>query len=118
MMAKGSRTELLVREELERSQERLFADPALARVLVALRSKRPALKSAYILHWRPDQGEGWYTILLNGECLVQVEVDLDDMQKLPLVAEIPMAKYERTLRRVGRIRLAAARAMAHSRSGS
>lgn len=107
MKLRNTKTELDVRKQLERSRAQ-FDDPEGSRIMDALRTVRPGLKSACVLRWTPDQGEEFFLVLADGEFIFNVEVDRVDMTAQPNVKEIAMTDYLRGLGRMERLTLAVA----------
>jgi hypothetical protein len=104
----GSKTEDDLRAQLQASHESLFNDPGRRRLLTALRSKCPELRTAYVLNWTPEQGEDLYCVLVDGAVVVDVELDRMNVDVEPIIATTPLAKYIKGLRGADRIKLAVA----------
>ncbi|MDB6372550.1 hypothetical protein [Photorhabdus bodei] len=95
------------RQQLLQSRKSLFAgdNPKLLSLLYEV---RPETKSAFVLEWVPEQGEDLYTVLLDKELIVTVEISRINSEKL-ILEEISLEQYEKTLRyKKNKIQLAVA----------
>lgn len=104
----GSKTEDDLRAELQASHEALFNDPARRRLLMALRGRYPAMRTAYVLNWTPEQGEDLYSVLIDDAVIASVELDRVNPEAEPIMSETPLQKYVKGLRGAGRTKLAVA----------
>ncbi|MCA9676645.1 MAG: hypothetical protein H6708_16835 [Kofleriaceae bacterium] len=104
----GSRTEAELRAALVRSRDALRSDPEQGRLLDAVRTVCPTLRTACVLAVTPDQGEDLYLVLVDDTALISVELDRTDPEVEPIVEPLSLVDYARDLSRSGRIQLAVA----------
>ncbi|WP_163103509.1 hypothetical protein [Peribacillus alkalitolerans] len=103
----GSNTERDFRKQLNESYESLF-NVKPSPLLALLQSKFPVMKTAYILNWIPEQGEDIYTIFIDREIIVIVELDRFNLELEPLLETISMNDYVKGLSKINQIKLAVA----------
>lgn len=109
-----SLTEKRIRAEIENSQEALLTRRSYPRLLSRLQEVSPAIESALILEWTPEQLEDIYQVLLNGKGVVTVEVPKSE-EVGPLAVE-PAEQYARKLKgRVSQIQFAVAMDLAKTK---
>lgn len=113
----GSNTEDAYRAQLVASRNALLSDPAKRPLLAALRRMFPDFRTGYVLSWTPDQGEDFFTVLINTDRVAVAEVDRLDPDSVPVVEELPMASYLKRLSKTMRIKLAVAIELANADAG-
>ncbi|WP_020412365.1 hypothetical protein [Microbulbifer variabilis] len=98
------------RKELIRSNDAIQEpDSKLRKVLTA---KGHNTKTAYVLHWIPEQLEDLYTVLISGSYLVDVEIAKYDNSKPPIVERSELKSYMHGLSKSNQVRLAVAKDLA------
>ncbi|WP_342480323.1 hypothetical protein NST07_24695 [Paenibacillus sp. FSL L8-0340] len=85
MKLRGTMTEQAFREELSTSRTILFNDISMRRFLNIIREAFPAMKTAYILYWTPEQGEDIITFLVDIHSVIKIELDRYDLKTAPIV---------------------------------
>lgn len=104
----GSKIEGSLRAELVASRDALFHVPSNGRLLCAIREQVADLKTAYVLHVVPDQGEDLVTVLPDDRVVVRAEVDRRT-RNARVIEVIPLQSYSKRLRgRTAQLRLAVA----------
>lgn len=103
----GSKTEEEFREQLKESFFRLFHSDEKHKLLDALVQSYSQVKTAYILHWIPEQGEDLYTVLINNNIISYVEIEKEGVNA-PIVHSIELSEYKKGLKKNDQIRLAVA----------
>ncbi|MFC6549110.1 hypothetical protein ACFQBN_20820 [Cohnella cellulosilytica] len=101
----GSKTEQDLRKQLIESNKLLFEGQGNKSLLKALEKYYPEMKTAYILHWIPEQGEDIYKVLVNDSTIVEVELDRNDIAVEPLVSTISISQYRQGLSKHSQIKL-------------
>ncbi|MFP7492963.1 hypothetical protein SFC66_04165 [Terribacillus saccharophilus] len=104
----GSKTEQDIRDQLKKSNESLFNDNDKIRLLMVLRNQYPEMKSAYIIHWIPEQGEDIYRILINDNIIAEVELDRLDPNADPIIESKSVNAYKLGLNKQNQLKLAVA----------
>lgn len=104
----GSKLEQELREQLILSHESLFKSEEKKRLLKAIRSLFPEMKTAYIIHWIPEQGEDIYKILIDDNNILEIELDRYDSHNEPIVEITTITKYIQGLSKQNQIKLAVA----------
>ncbi|WP_010497513.1 hypothetical protein [Paenibacillus elgii] len=104
----GSITEQYYRAQLIEFNRSLFHDHSMKRLLGIIQQAFPEMKTAYILGITPDQGEDVYTILMNNDFIVYIELDRYNLETEPMIETKPVKDYKRGLSRIGQIQLAVA----------
>lgn len=89
----GSKLEQELREHLIVSNESLFKSEEKKRLLEVIRSLFPEMKTAYIIHWIPEQGEDIYKILVDDNNILEIELDRYDSQVEPIVEITAISQY-------------------------
>lgn len=108
MKLRGSKTEQDIRDQLKKSNESLFNDNDKTRLLNVLRNQYPEMKSAYIIHWIPAQGEDIYRILINDSIISEVEIDRLDEMAEPIFEAKSVNEYKQGLNKQNQLKLAVA----------
>jgi len=103
----GSKTEKELREQLIKSHYSLFNDKSKLGLLNALKDFID-IKSAYIIDWIPEQGEDIYTILINTDIIVIVELDRLNLHLEPVLNTISINEFKKGLSKIHQIKLAVA----------
>ncbi|WP_342563162.1 hypothetical protein NST84_27090 [Paenibacillus sp. FSL R7-0345] len=93
MRLRGTLTEQAFRKELQASKARLFNDISMLRFLHILKETFPAMKTAYILYWIPEQGEDIITFLVDTDSVITIELDRYDYSISPIVNVHPIEEY-------------------------
>lgn len=101
----GSKMEQDLRKQLIESNKLLFENKENKRLLSALEKYSPEMKTAYIIHWVPEQGEDIYKVLVNDSAIVEVELDRNDVAAKPLVSSTTISQYRQGLSKLNRIKL-------------
>ncbi|PAF19100.1 hypothetical protein [Terribacillus saccharophilus] len=104
----GSKTEQDLRDLLKESNESLFNDNDKTRLLTVLRNQYPEMKSAYIIHWIPEQGEDIYRILINDSIISEIEIDRLDEKAEPINEAKSFNEYKQGLNKQNQLKLAVA----------
>lgn len=104
----GSKTEQDIRDQLKKSNESLFNDSDKTKLLALLRNQYPEMKSAYIIHWIPEQGEDIYRILINDSIISEIEIDRIDEKAEPIIEAKPVNEYKQGLNKQNQLKLAVA----------
>lgn len=102
------------RKQLMRSRNSLFEDEGKKRILSALLAHYPSMKTAYTLGWVPEQGESIYTILVDMDDVVTVELDCINKERMPSVKAMSINQYRKKLKKNDRIKLSVALDLAQS----
>jgi hypothetical protein len=109
-----TKTKLDYREQLICSHKSLYEDEDKNRILSALNTHYPKMRTAYTLDWIPEQGEDIYTILVDLDMVATVEVDRLDKASKPFVDAIPIKQYQHKLSKKDQIKLSVALDLAQS----
>ncbi|HBW37873.1 hypothetical protein [Desulfosporosinus sp. BICA1-9] len=104
----GSKTEKEFRDILISSHKALFKDKLDPRLLAALKTNFPNMKTAYFLNHTPEQGEDIYLMLVDTCNIVNIELDRFNSSSEPLVKTISMEQYKKGLSKMGQIKLTVA----------
>lgn len=104
----GSKTEQELREQLIKSNEILFNGIEYKRLLKALTISFPQMRTAYIIHWIPEQGEDIYKILINDSIVAEIEMDRNKTEFAPIIKTIRLPQYLKGLSKQNQIKLAVA----------
>lgn len=100
----GSNTEDKIRAALLQSHRSLFLAEN-RRLLDTIRQHHPSMKTAYILGWLPEQGEDIYTVLINLNTIIRVEIDRINAEVPALVSQVDFNDFKKKLRTLGRLNL-------------
>ena len=101
----GSLMEENFRTELIRSHKYHFESGSSSKLKQVLEQNGHPTDKAYILHWIPDQGEDFFTILINGDYIVSTEIDRIAPSEPPNVERYELKDYLRGLSRMDQVRL-------------
>ncbi|MFC4323307.1 hypothetical protein [Litchfieldia salsa] len=66
------------------------------------------MTSSYIIDWIPGQGEDFYTILINTDRIVKVEVERESKSVVQVDDPITLIEYKKGLSKINQIKLAVA----------
>ncbi|ETT46623.1 MULTISPECIES: hypothetical protein [unclassified Paenibacillus] len=105
MKLKGTLTEQAYREELIASKFHLFNDMSRRRFLNIIRKTFPAMKTAYVLSWIPDQGEDIISFLVDTHSVIKIELDRYDNTVTPLVDVYPIEHWMKGLSKTFQIKI-------------
>lgn len=104
----GSKMEQELREQLIKSNHSLFKNEEKKRLLEVIIRFFPEMKTAYIIHWIPEQGEDIYKILINDNIVAGIELDRYSDEVEPIVESQDVSRYLQGLSKQNRIKLAVA----------
>lgn len=104
----GSKQEQDFRKELEGSNIVLAQDSKAQKILNELRATFGDVKTAYILNWTPEQAEDIFTILINLDKIVKVEISRINESEVPIIESFHIKNYQKGLSKVFQIKLAVA----------
>lgn len=107
MKLRNSRTEQEYRAQLIKSNYSLFNVEENREFLKILKGIYPQIRTAYIIHWIPEQGEDFYRILINDNIIAKIELD-HDYTREPIVENLTIPEYVHGLRMQDQIQLAVA----------
>jgi hypothetical protein len=114
----GSTQEQNFRKELIESHTALFQKGKNKRILNILKANFNEMKTAYIINWVPEQGEDFYTILVDLNIIVKVEIGRYNHDEEPIIEIFKLQEYEKGLSKVSQIKLAVAMDLARIDIGS
>jgi hypothetical protein len=78
---------------LKSSRELFAANDTLIQVLLR---EEPRLTQAFVIHWIPDQGEDFYTVVLNPRTILSVEIPREVSDAMgPVVERISHKSYSK-----------------------
>lgn len=112
----GRKTERDYRAELLASNKAHFSGESPSRLNEALRNGGYETKNAYVLQWTPDQAEDFFTVLVEGQFVVAVEINRCDVEGEVCVKRYELADYIKGLSRMHHVRLLVAQALAHGKT--
>lgn len=107
-------TEDAFRTELRRTHQYIFNSSEGELLRQVLADSCNGMKTAYILHWTPDQGADFYTVLVDGHSIISVEIEKDItkkwfkrtlVQKVVSVNRFSLNEYKYELSKMNQIRL-------------
>ncbi|MFD1885508.1 hypothetical protein [Paenibacillus wenxiniae] len=75
MRLKGTMTEQTYRNELQRSYDSLFKTESGKMMRICIEQAVGHFITAYILHWIPEQGADFFTLLVDGQTIVHMEIE-------------------------------------------
>lgn len=81
MTLRGTMTEQSIRTELLRTREYIFSSKQGKLLHQTLLETFQKLRAAYILHWTPDESASYFTILVNGQTIISVEIEEEITKK-------------------------------------
>ncbi len=108
MKLRGSITEQVFREELINSSDKLKNTNEGENILNTLRKLLKDMNSAYIIDGIPDQEEDFYTILINTDRIVKVEVKRESKSVVSVDNPINWSEYKKGLSKINQVKLAVA----------
>lgn len=73
-----------------------------------IRSLYPEMKTAYIIHWIPEQSEDIYKVLIDVNIILEIELDRFNTEIEPIVNLKSIPKYIQGLSKQNQIKLAVA----------
>ncbi|WP_020620879.1 hypothetical protein [Paenibacillus daejeonensis] len=82
----------------------MFEEDGNIRLVDALKKEFPELKSAYILHWIPEQGEDFYRVLINESLVINIELSRDQ-DSVSTIKTIPITEYKKGISKINQIKL-------------
>ena len=88
------------------------------RNLENLQKHFPDIKTAYVLSCTPEQGETFYNILVNDDCIAGIEINNFNSKIEPIVENVSIKDYKRRLSKVDQIQLAVAMDLAKKMDNS
>jgi len=97
-----------IREQLKKSNQSLFKSEEKRRLLEVIRSSYPDMRTAYIVHWIPEQGEDIYKILINDSIIAEIELGRFNAEIEPIVVTKTISQYLQGLSKRHQITLAVA----------
>ena len=103
-----SKLEQELRDQLIKSNKVLFKSEVKSRLLEVIRSSFPEMKTAYIVHWIPEQGEDIYKLLINDRTIAEIELDRYKAETKPIVKSKDVSQYLHGLNKQNQIKLAVA----------
>ena len=109
MKLTGSTIEQEFKDELLKSNTGITSKDSRLRAILELHGNNSG--GAFTLHWTPEQCEDIYLILIEGEYLIQIEIDKSKKQNYVL-NRIELKSYLKGLKKVNQIRLAIAQELA------
>ena len=108
MRLTGSKTEYEFRDALIKSHTELFQGNSYKRLLKVLKINFPEMKTAYFIRHIPEQGEDLYTMLVNLDTIVKIEISRYSEDEKPIVEISSINDFKIGIKRVERIKLAVA----------
>ncbi len=108
--------EIEFREELRGSYDFYFSENSTSRLKDVIESAGHSTKTAYVLHWTPDQGEDIYTVLIDGSYLVITEIDRKNESLSSTVEREEIKEYLLGLSRMNQVRLIVAQELANPKT--
>ncbi|MDQ0887894.1 hypothetical protein QFZ81_002982 [Paenibacillus sp. V4I9] len=108
MKLKGTLTEQAYREQLIASKSHLFNDLSMHRFLNIIRETFPAMKTAHVLSWTPEQGEDIISFLVDTYSVIKIELDRYDNTIAPIVDVYLIENWMKGLSKTFQIKIAVA----------
>ena len=108
MRLTGSKTEQEIRDQLIISKQVLFNGQERRRLLELLKNKYPKMRTAYIVHWIPEQGEDIYDVLVDDNIIAKIELDRHNDKVEPIVESKSILQYVQGLSKLNQIKIAIA----------
>ncbi len=93
------------RAELIKSHEYNFSEESNSPLKKILLDENHPISYAYILHWTPDQAEDFYTILINANYLVMLEVNRQDKTVVGAIERQELKAYLKGRSRTEQVQL-------------
>jgi hypothetical protein len=103
-----SKTEQEIRAELIGSNRSLFSTEEDGRLIEEVYKLYPETKTAYVLHWRVEQGEDLYKVLVNDNVIIEIEIDRVGQSEPIIGKSLTIPQYLKGLKRKDQIQLAVA----------
>ena len=100
MKLKGTLTEQRIRENLTESHFALFETERYSTVRNVLMASFPDMKTAYFLEHIPEQGEDIYTLLIDTDTIVEIEINRFDKDQAPSIELISFKEFRFGLSRI------------------
>lgn len=90
--------------ELEHSRKELLSGRSNPQLLAALKANTPALSdNVYVLDWIPEQAEDIFTLLMDGDLIVEVELSRLALTEPPLSFKVSeLGNYLNRHRQLGK----------------
>jgi hypothetical protein len=104
----GNKTEQEIRAELIESSRSLFSTEEDGRLIEEVYKLYPETKTAYVLHWRAEQGEDLYKVLVNDNVIIEIEIDRVGQSEPIIGKSLTIPQYLKGLKRKDQIQLAVA----------
>lgn len=104
----GSKTEQDFRDELLQSHKSLFDEHSDERLLDILRATFPNMRTAYTIGWILDQDTDFYTILVDANVIVCIELDRCNRNANPMISTTALQGYIKTISKAEQIKLTVA----------
>lgn len=108
MRLTGSKTEQEFRDALIKSHTELFQGNSYKRLLQLLKTNFPEMKTAYFIRHIPEQGEDLYTMLIDFNIIVKIEISRYCEDEKPIVEISSINDFKKGISRVEQIKLAVA----------
>ena len=104
----GSKTEIEFREILMKGHVSLFNDQSYFPLLSILKEEVPNMKTAYFINSIPEQGETFYTMLIDLNTIVKLEISRSEQKLLSPVETQSVNNYKKGLSKMKQTQLAVA----------
>ncbi len=101
----GSKTEQDFKQQLIKSNKLLFDDEEYKNLLKVLYEYFPNMRTAYIIHWIPEQGEDIYRLLIDDSLIAEIALDRINLEVKPLVESALISQYRQGLTKINQIKL-------------
>ncbi len=116
MKLKGTRTEQAYRIELQRGYDYIFNSEKGEFIQKCIEQVIGHFITAYILNWIPEQDADFYTLLVDGESIVDIELEYEQLSitqqktnpKLVDSTTYPIKDYMKSLSKAAQIKVAVA----------
>ncbi|WP_054029186.1 hypothetical protein [Bacillus sp. FJAT-28004] len=108
MKLRGTLSEQTYRTGLQASRIYLFNDKDMHRFLNIISETFPAMKTACILDWIPEQGEDIFTFLVDTHSVLKIELDRYDKKVAPIVDMYSIEDWTKGLSKMNQIKIAVA----------
>lgn len=108
MRLTGSKTEKEFRDLLIKSHKELFEGNLYEELLQVLKTNFPAMKTAYFIRHIPEQGEDLYTMLVNLDTIVKIEINRYENDEKPIVEILGINDFMIGISKIEQIKLAIA----------
>lgn len=104
----GSKLEQDFRKELIESHVALFQSIEEKNFLNLLKINFKEMKTAYVINWTPEQGEDLYTLLINLDIIVKIEISRINQNENPIIEVFRLQEFQKGLSKLFQIKLAVA----------